>query len=107
MPLHVEVHPTTASRPCDFCLCLEGGSVFADFEVTETGRISLRRISFDGYGCCEATFQPMSHADSEFLRDWVGNKSGDEARLDMLLRRYFGDNSPPILNDALVDHQLL
>ena len=53
MPVEISKHVwTTLTRPCRFCLCLQWGSVFADFNIDSDGRVYLVRISFDGYGCC-------------------------------------------------------
>ncbi len=43
---------TTGTRPCSFCLCLQEGSVFADFNLDSDGRVYVVRISFDGFGYC-------------------------------------------------------
>src|SRR5262249_40994833 len=61
--------PMRPTRPCHFCLCLQGGSVFADFDVDPDGRVFAVRVSFDGYGCCAAPthVDRMSMRDSEVL----------------------------------------
>ncbi|MDH7462157.1 hypothetical protein QEG73_12740 [Chitinophagaceae bacterium 26-R-25] len=41
------------NRKADFYLGCLGGSVFIDFNKSDDKLISLCRISFDGYGCCE------------------------------------------------------
>jgi hypothetical protein len=43
--------PMLPTRPCRFCLSLQGASVFADFDVDADGRVFAVRVSFDGYGC--------------------------------------------------------
>lgn len=41
-----------SSRPAAYYLGCLGGSVFLDFNESKDGRITLYRISFDGFGCC-------------------------------------------------------
>lgn len=56
MPIEIALHKwETNTRPCDFSLNLETprGTVFADFDELADECVTLRRISFDGYGCCE------------------------------------------------------
>jgi hypothetical protein len=43
------------SRQADLHLGGLGGSFFLDFNLTTDKRISLYRMSFDGYGCCDLT----------------------------------------------------
>jgi hypothetical protein len=66
-----------SGRGSRFGLCLQGGSVFADFDVDKNSTIFAARVSFDGYGCCEC---PSSK---------IGRMSQDDSRmlLDMLARR--------------------
>ena len=41
------------SRPADYYLGCLGGSVFMDFNNYKNERVQLKRISVDGYGCCD------------------------------------------------------
>lgn len=93
-------------RPCRFCLCLQGGSVFADFDVTDEERVFLRRISFDGYGCCSGDFTQMSPADSRLLLDAVARDAVSAAEIQSLLISYFAANTDEIWSDALESHGL-
>src|SRR5688572_11413990 len=77
MSLEVECTPTMPTRPCRFCFSLRGGSVFADFDVDDEGRVFLRRISFDGYGCCHGNFKKMSVGDSRLVLS-VSNRGAVE-----------------------------
>src|SRR6056297_3045905 len=82
------------SRPCSFCLCLQDGCVFADFDADSQGLVRLRRISFDGYGCCktDVTATTMTGDDSLLLTDCIaaGDVNNDQVR-DILFR-YFDIN---------------
>ncbi len=100
---------TTGTRPCSFCLCLQGGSVFADFNVDPDGQVWLVRISFDGFGCCEtedkATRMPLDDSHTLVRLVEMDDVSRDEVR--EILYRYFEKNHDVIWRDALVEHQLL
>lgn len=95
------------SRPCRFCLSLQGGSVFADFDVDPNGRVFAVRVSFDGYGCCHTpTIGRMSATDSAALLAMVeANQIGPAA--GAILRTYFRANRDVIWDDALKKHRLI
>jgi len=99
--------PMLPSRPCRFCLALQGGSVFADFDVDADGRVFAVRVSFDGYGCCPAPADVgrMSAHDSELLLAMVAR--GSVAAADDILRAYFRHHREALWTDALAHHDLL
>lgn len=97
----------TPFRECRFCLSLQEDSVFADFDLGEDGRVFLRRISFDGYGCCNGEFKKMTLEDSRTLVVAVGGNSVHDSSVQGLLRRYFAENADVIWRDALTSHELL
>ena len=100
--------PMLPNRPCRFCLSLQRGSVFADFDVDSDGRVFAVRISFDGYGCCRAPADVgrMSVRDSEALLAMVQQGSIDAAAA-LPLRAYFQQNRDAFWSDALAHHGLL
>ena len=100
---------TTSSRPCRFCLCLQGGSVFADFNIDSDGRVFLVRISFDGYGCCETEGKVarMPLEESHKLVELVNTDDVNRDEIREILYRYFDQNQNVIWRDALEDHELL
>ena len=100
--------PMLPSRPCHFCLSLQGGSVFADFDVTADGRVFAVRVSFDGYGCCTAPADigRMDTHDSAALLAMVGRGSIDATGADVL-RAYFRQNRDALWSDALEEHGLI
>ena len=81
--------------------------MFADFDVDEEGHAFLRRISFDGYGCCNGDFRKMSIGDSRLLMASVNRGAVDDPEIEALLRTYFAENSDAIWSDALTTHELL
>jgi hypothetical protein len=109
MSIAVQTYPVMQTRPCSFGLCLQGGSVFADFDTDEADIISLRRISFDGYGCCDAgeSITKMSSGDSRLLLDAIARGELESIQVEEVLRRYFRQNKDVIWSDALAEHDLL
>ena len=109
MNMKIETTPVMPTRPCSFCLCLQGGGVFADFNTNELGRISLVRISFDGFGACRPA-EPaswMSSADSKLLLNAISHGKVGSVQVEDILRRYFRENKDLILSEALAEHDLL
>ena len=109
MGIEVTQYPVMQTRPCSFCLSLQGGSVFADFETDPSGIISLRRISFDGFGCCEVRKEAtrMSSEESRLLLDAIARSELDSVKVEEALRKYFRENKDLIWTDALAEHDLL
>ena len=107
MPILARVFQQVPSRPCRFCLSLQDDGVFADFDVDEKGHVFLRRISFDGYGCCSGEFKKMALGDSRILIDSVARGAVQDPRIEIVLRTYFEDNAAVIWSDALASHDLL
>ena len=109
MSIAVETYPVMPTRPCSFCLCLQEGSIFADFDTDAANIISLRRISFDGYGCCVVgeSITKMSSGDSRLLLDAIARGELESIEVEEFLRRYFRENKDVIWSDALTEHDLL
>jgi hypothetical protein len=105
MPIRIQNYP--AFRECRFCLSLQEDSVFADFDVDEEGHAFLRRISFDGYGCCSGEFKKMAPHDSRVLIDSVERGAVQDPQIEVVLRTYFEENAGVIWSDALASHDLL
>ncbi len=98
-----------ATRPCRFCLSLQGGSVFADFDVDPDGRVFAVRVSFDGYGCCTTTSSigRMDVEASKALLAMIDRGAIDDVAANRALREYFRANSDVLWKDALEEHALL
>ncbi|HXT11221.1 MAG TPA: hypothetical protein VN873_06635 [Candidatus Angelobacter sp.] len=109
MSIAIEKFPTMPGRPCRFCLCLQGGSVFADFDIDAVGSVFLVRISFDGFGCCNVgePITKMSAGDSRFLLDSIAHGELGGIQIEETLRKYFRENKGVIWSDALAEHDLL
>ena len=107
--IEIALHPPMLpTRPCRFCLSLQGGSVFADFDTDPDGRIFAVRVSFDGYGCCPAPADVgrMNAQDSAALLAMVEHRAL-HASAASILRSYFRQNRGASWRDALEHHRLL
>jgi hypothetical protein len=102
MSIAIETSPMMPTRSCSFCLCLQGGSVFADFDSDDADIISLRRISFDVFGCCEAeeSITRMSSGDSRLLLDAIARGELGSVQVEETLRRSFRESKDVIWSDA-------
>lgn len=98
-----------ATRPCRFSLNLQDCCVYADFDVDAANQVYAVRVSFDGYGCCDAPsdIRRMNPKDSLALLQMVSAQSFDIEIADPLLRRYFNEIAPQLWDDALRDHDLI
>ena len=106
--MEIAIFPPMPTRPCRFCLSLQGDSVFADFNVDPDGRVYAVRVSFDCFGCCRAPADVgrMNLHDSQLLLEMVERDEIDPAAA-RALRRYFQENSAVFWRDALEYHALL
>ena len=112
MLIEIALHQwQTNTRPCDFSLYMETqhGAVFADFDVDLDQFVSLRRISFDGYGCCrtEGKCSKMPSEESTFLLKAIRENDLNNQAVSDVLCRYFSQNNSIIWSDALHDHGLV
>ena len=101
--------PMTPTRPCKYCLALQGGSVFADFDVDGSGCLYLIRISFDGYDCCgiDGDIRKLNNEESRKLIDWIESNNVNHDEMKSILLGFLHDNNDVIWPDALQAHELL
>ena len=106
--MHIDIYPPLWSRGCRFCLSLQDDSVFADFDVDLDGRVFVVRISFDGYGCCDAPIDVgrMGPAESAALLSMIQDGTV-RPPAEAILRAYFQANRDALWANALADHALL
>ena len=109
MAISIEVYPILPSRPCSFCLCLQEGCVFADFNIDDANLVRLVRISFDGYGCCVPTHSlpPMPVAASRAMLNFIQVGDLNTESIARSLTSYFEDNAKALWIDALLEYELL
>jgi len=83
--------------------------VFADFDVDDVGHAFLRRISFDGFGCCDGSgaFRRMRKDDSRVLIEAAECRAVETPAVEAALRTYFRENLDVIWRDALACHDLI
>ena len=97
-----------AFRPADFCLGYFGGSVFLDFKNVSGDRISLIRVSFDGYGSCdlESLSTPLTKENSYLLKRIVQEGLMEQDSLRTIVREAIQLNKEHIWKDAITEYQL-
>jgi len=97
------------SRPADYCIGCYDDSVFIDFNDHQNDLIILKRISFDGYGCCELPEKaaPMDENDSKTFKEIYEKQLDDQESLREIILRNIRINQDLIWNDALLEYRLL
>jgi hypothetical protein len=97
------------SRKADFYLGCLDGSVFLDFNQSNENLISLCRISFDGYGCCNLDSNAI-HLDyrlsQEFLEE-ISNDQLNQEKITRLVLNLIELNKDNIWADALKKYHLI
>lgn len=91
------------TREADFYLGCRNGSVFIDFNRTKNNLISLVRISFDGYGCCNLNenVQTLNTEDSELFLKQMSIDLMDQNKITSLVKKAIKMNRQQIWTDAL------
>ena len=109
--MQIRVAEPMPTRPCKICLALQDDSVFADFDLDEEGRLYLARISFDGYGCCDPSWEGAPVKLENTISQQLLYKFEDEnvATEDVanILSAYFVNCGKAIWVDALQTHELI
>jgi len=97
------------SRKADFYLGCLDGSVFLDFNSTTDNLICLRRISFDGYGCCDID-NNSNFLDYEISKDFINEISKDnldQEKITKIVLELIKLNKGNIWTDALEEYELI
>jgi hypothetical protein len=97
------------TRKADFYLGCLDSSVFIDFNLTSDNLISLCRISFDGYGCCNIT-DTKNLLDFELSKKFleeINKDKLDQNKLTPLIKEIIKINQEHIWTDALEEYNLI
>lgn len=97
------------SRKADFYLGCLDGSVFIDFNQSSENLISLCRISFDGYGCCNLNSK-TSYLNPELSKQFLYEMTKDELNqeaLTALIKEIIKMNKENLWIDALEEYKLI
>jgi hypothetical protein len=96
------------SRPANYHLGYMDGCIFFDFDNVESDKICLKRISFDGYGCCTLTEGaiPLDKEDSRIFKDIVNDEIKDQITLRTIVTKTIKENKNLIWTDALEYYNL-
>lgn len=97
------------SRPADYYLGCLDSSVFVDFNAVQDDKISLIRISFDGYGCCdfESNAVPLDKKDSETFIDIIKGEITEQNTVATIIKKAISLNKENIWTDALQEYNLI
>jgi hypothetical protein len=97
-----------ASRPADYYLGYLDGCVFLDFNNYDTERVCLKRISFDGYGCCKLKDDaiPLDANDSKNFKRLFKENLDDQDMLLTIVKKAIALNKQDIWGDALEEYKL-
>lgn len=71
--------------------------------------VCLKRISFDGYGCCNIgnETRPMNEIDSEDFKRIILSEEINQERMTQIIKKTISDNKDLIWEDALKEYKLI
>ncbi|WP_109098497.1 hypothetical protein [Aquimarina sp. AU58] len=97
------------TRKADYYLGCLNGSVFIDFNSSKDNRIYLRRISFDGYGCCQLeNFEnKLNNEDSKIFIKEITREVINQNVTEKLVKKLIKMNAFQIWSDALEEYKLI
>ncbi|MDR2904959.1 MAG: hypothetical protein LBU73_03290 [Helicobacteraceae bacterium] len=97
------------SREANFYLGCRDGSVYLDFNYTIDKRINLRRISFDGYGCCDidANAKCLDYQLSKDFIEEIDKDNLDQEKIKKIVLELIRLNKDSIWTDALEEYNLI
>ncbi len=106
---HFFVADMLLSRPADYCIGYSNGSVFIDFIHTSATTVCLKRISFDGYGCCELGVEAigLNEEDSRTFTTILKEGVNDQKMLSEIVKKTIAANKGLIWLDALKEYELI
>lgn len=107
--LHFLITSMPSSRPAKYYLNCLDGQIFIDLNDYDENLVCLKRISFDGYGCCNLDNEviPMNLDDSINIKKMFQDNLIDQAKLSDIVKRTILNNQQFIWNDALSEYGFL
>ena len=111
MNKNYDFHKTTmpASRKADYYLCCLDSSVFIDFNSSPDNEISLIRISFDGFGCCniDGKAKKLNLMDSKQFIEELNKEALNQIAITDVVNKAIKINNEFIWTDALEKYGLI
>jgi hypothetical protein len=97
------------SRIADYYFGCLDGCVFIDFVLTQDNCVCLKRISFDGYGCCnlDNNVIPMNIEESQLFTDTFKKDDLNQEIMTKLIIGTIEINKEKIWQDALKNYGLI
>ena len=106
-----DFHKTTTptSRKADYNLCCLDSSVFMDFNSSPDNKISLIRISFDGFGCCNIDIKAknLDLEDSQRFIQEINKEKLNQVAITELVKKAIRINKEFIWTDALEKYEFI
>lgn len=98
-----------SSRPSHYYLGYMQGCVFIDFDRFKSDQVILKRISFDGYGCCElgSGSRPLNSEESSVFKEILENNMDNQVLLLSLVKKAISENLEFLWEDALKEFYLI
>lgn len=96
-------------RRADYYLGCLDSSVFIDFNRMGNDQISIVRISFDGYGCCnlDNKAELLDEEESKLFIKEVDKEPLNQDVITALVKKAIEINAEHIWNDALEEYELI
>lgn len=97
------------TRKADYHLGCLNGSVFIDFNNYKSNYICLKRISFDGYGCCNIGEEviAINEINSLDFKSMIFSNNIDQSKLSSIIKDTVKENKDLIWEDALLEYGFL
>ncbi|NOU59599.1 hypothetical protein [Marinifilum caeruleilacunae] len=97
------------TRKADYYLGCLDSCVFLDFNVSTDNRISLARISFDGYGCCtlDEKAEFLDRKESSLFIEEMNKENLNQETISTLVKKVIRINKEHIWNDAIEEYGLI
>ncbi len=104
----IKVCDLGSNRQADYYLSCLDSSVYIDFNKDYRNKIYLKRISFDGYGCCELNKSyKLNSKDSNLFFEEINKKILNQDIIEYLVKKIINMNLEFLWEDALLEYNLI